>query len=309
MELFSLAEDASPVAQGWLAFLTHEKKLLPKTLEAYARDLSQFGAFLSEHLGAPAGVDDLRGLTGSDFRSFMAYRRNDGVESRSLARQVSAIRSFFGYAERSGAFKNTAYGVVRSPKLPRRLPRPLQIEAAVSMTDTAAFADAEALQWIVARDRAVFILLYACGLRISEALGLTLRQIRQEPVMIKGKGGKTRIVPMLPEARTAVEQYAALCPFAVAADQPLFRGAKGGSLLPRIIQLQMERMRGFLGLPDTATPHALRHSFASHMLASGADLRVIQELLGHASLSTTQVYTDVNREHLLQQYRKAYPKD
>jgi integrase/recombinase XerC len=309
MELFSLAEDAAPIAQGWLAFLTHEKKLSPKTLEAYARDLSQFGAFLAGHLGQAAGIDDLNSLRAGDFRSFMAYRRNDGVESRSLARQVSAIRSFFGYAERSGAFKNTAYGVVRSPKLPRRLPRPLQIDAAASIADATNFVEAETPQWILVRDRAVFTLLYACGLRISEALGLTPKQAAEEPLVIKGKGGKTRIVPMLPEARAALDHYLALCPFALKAGEVLFRGAKGGPLSPRIVQLQMERLRGYLGLPDTATPHALRHSFASHMLGSGADLRVIQELLGHASLSTTQVYTDVNREHVLQQYRKAYPKD
>ena len=307
MEMFSLAEDAAVIAQAWLRSLAHEKMLAAKTLEAYGRDLMQFGSFLRDHLACPAGASDLATLSAADLRSFLSKRRVDGVESRSLARQISAIRSFFRFAERNGHFKNAAVTTLRAPKLPHRLPRPLTKESAQTAVRTG--EDDDGAPWIKARDRAVLTLLYACGLRISEALGLSKRQMQNEPLVIKGKGGKTRIVPVIPEARQAVADYLALCPFVVAPEAPMFRGAKGGPLSPRIVQLHMERLRGAMGLAATATPHAFRHSFASHMLGSGADLRVIQELLGHASLSTTQVYTDVNSDHLLAQYRKAYPDD
>jgi integrase/recombinase XerC len=301
---FNLAPDAAEIAQAWLSSLQTERRVAPKTLEAYARDLSQFGAFLAEHLDEPANIRALTNLMSRDFISFMAHRRNEGIESRSLARQMSAVRSFFKFAERTGAFKNAALTGVRSPKLPHRLPRPLPTDAAAK---TVAMGEQSSLvPWIAARDRAVLMLLYACGLRIAEALSLTPQQFTREPLVIKGKGGKERMVPLLETAREAVEHYRKLCPFDVAAGEPLFRGAKGGPLSPRIVQIEMERMRGALGLPDTATPHALRHSFASHLLGNGADLRAIQELLGHASLSSTQIYTEVNRTHLLEQYRKAH---
>ncbi len=302
---FNLAPDAALVAKAWLHSLAREKQVSPKTLEAYGRDLQQFTAFLTEHLGAHADVTALSELPLSDFRSFMARRRSDGIEVRSLARQMSSLRSFFRFAEARGHFHNKAYGAVRSPKLPHAIPRPLSIEMAEKVT-----ADddmASEVPWIAARDKAVLTLLYACGLRISEALALTEAQLRHNPMTIIGKGGKGRLVPMLPEAKNILEQYISLCPFPVSPGQPLFRGAKGGVLSPRIVQLSMQRLRSALNLPDTATPHAMRHSFASHLLGSGADLRVIQDLLGHASLSSTQIYTEVNREHLLEQYRKAFP--
>ena len=197
---------------------------------------------------------------------------------------------------------------MQSPKLPHAVPKPLTIDAArrVAAADTLATGDTP--KWVLARDQAVLTLLYACGLRISEALSLTPKQAEQQPLVITGKGNKTRIVPVLPAARAAIDTYRELCPFALAENQPMFRGVKGGPLNARNIQLLIERLRGALGLPDTATPHALRHSFATHLLSNGADLRVIQELLGHASLSTTQVYTEVNRAHLLEQYRKAHPR-
>lgn len=303
---FFLAEDAAAVARLWMKSLGRERRLVANTLEAYARDLGQFGRFLQDHLGAAADVAALGALAAADFRSFLAHRRNSGTESRSLARQLSAVRSFFRFAERNRHFRNSSLSTVRTPKLPHRLPRPLSQDAALRTGEVGSRADLNSLPWIHARDRAVFLLLYACGLRVSEALGLSARDFSRDPLVITGKGGKTRMMPVLQCVREAVADYQRQCPFDVGADQPIFRGTKGGVLSPRIVQLEMERLRGVLGLADTATPHALRHSFASHMLGAGADLRVIQELLGHASLSTTQVYTEVNREHLMAQYKKAH---
>lgn len=302
---FNLAPDAALVAKAWLQSLKSEKRVSPKTLEAYGRDFLQFTAFVTEHLGAHANLVMLAELPLADFRSFMARRRNDGIEVRSLARQMSSLRSFFRFAEVRGHFHNKAYGAVRSPKLPHAIPRPLSIEMAEKVTSDEDMASE--VPWIAARDRAVLTLLYACGLRISEALALTEVQLRHNPMTIIGKGGKGRLVPLLPDVKTILQQYIALCPFPVERDQPLFRGAKGGVLSPRIVQLSMQRLRSALNLPDTATPHAMRHSFASHLLGSGANLRVIQDLLGHASLSSTQIYTEVDRAHLLEQYRKAFP--
>lgn len=304
----SLAPDACSAAQAWLRSLSAERRMSPRTIEAYARDLGQFASFMAAHLGEPPAVADLASLGASDFRAFLARRRMDGARSRTLARQLSALRSFYRYAERNGLFRNPAIAAVRSPRLPHAVPKPLTVEAARRVAEADALASAETPRWVLARDQAVLTLLYACGLRISEALALTPAQARQQPLTIIGKGNKTRIVPVLPAARTAIETYLDLCPFPLADKEPMFRGVKGGPLNARLIQLLIERLRGALGLPDTATPHALRHSFATHLLANGADLRVIQELLGHASLSTTQVYTEVNRAHLLAQYRKAHPR-
>ena len=305
LNAFNLAPDAAVIAQGWMQSLAKEKRVAAKTLEAYGRDLSQFGAFLMSHLGEAADVKALAELPLADFRSFMARRRNEGIEARSLARQMSSLRSFFRFAEARGYFHNKAYGAVRSPKLAHAIPRPLSVEMAEKVTADEDMASD--VPWIAARDKAVLTLLYACGLRISEALALTESQLRHSPMTIIGKGGKGRLVPLLPEVKAIVEDYIRLCPFPVPRDAPLFRGAKGGVLSPRIVQLSMQRLRSALNLPETATPHAMRHSFASHLLGNGADLRVIQDLLGHASLSTTQVYTEVNRQHLLDQYRKAFP--
>ena len=301
---FHLAPDAAAVAQDWLRVLSSERRLAVKSREAYASDLGQFGSFLAEHLGAAADVKSLRGLELSDFRAFLARRRSDGVASRSVARQVSALKSFFRYAERSGAFANQSYASLRAPKLAHSIPRPLSVGHAARLSG---MAEALSDDWVGLRDRAIVLLLYSCGLRISEALAITPKDFGASPLVITGKGGKTRIVPVLVEARAAVEAYVAACPLDLTGDQALFRGAKGGALSPRLVQLLMERLRGALLLPDTATPHALRHSFASHLLGNGADLRVIQELLGHASLSTTQVYTEVDRSHVMAQFRKAFP--
>jgi integrase/recombinase XerC len=306
IQQFGFAADVAPVVSTWLSMLRAERRMAAKTLEAYTRDLGQFGRFLQDHLGELAGQEALRDLTASDFRAFMAKRRNSGVESRSLARQLSALRSFFRYAEKSGAFACAALSAVRSPKIAHSVPRPLG-EGQARLVSEAGALDADGEEpWIKARDAAVLTLLYACGLRISEALSLTPQQVASNPMVITGKGGKQRMVPVVRVAAEAIETYQNLCPFPLLRGQPLFRGAKGGPLSARIIQLLMERLRGALNLPETATPHALRHSFASHLLGNGADLRVIQDLLGHASLSSTQIYTEVNRKHLLEQYAKAF---
>jgi integrase/recombinase XerC len=302
---FNLAPDAADIATSWLAALKSERRMAVKTLDAYAHDVAQFCGFLAGHIGEVATAKILTELTASDFRSFMAKRRNDGIQSRSLARQMSAIRSFFRHAERRGDFKCAALGVVRAPKIAHSVPRPLPENSARRVAAADVFENDEA--WVQARDAAVLTLLYACGLRISEALSLTVKQAQRNPIVVLGKGGKTRIVPVVQLAQDAIATYLELCPLVLPPHEPLFRGVKGGALSPRIIQLLMERMRGALNLPDSATPHALRHSFASHLLGAGADLRVIQDLLGHASLSSTQVYTEVNRTHLLEHYRKAFP--
>ena len=306
MELlnYNLAPNAADVARTWLLSLAKEKRLSPKTLEAYGRDIQQFAGFLQEHLGGAADVAELETLALSDFRSFMAKRRTAGIEARSLARQMSSLRSFFRFAEARQHFHNKAYGAVRSPKLAHAIPRPLSIATAGKVVGDEDMA--HDVPWIAARDKAVLTLLYACGLRISEALALSRNQLKDDPLIIKGKGGKTRLVPLLPQAKAAIEHYLTLLPSPVPPHEPLFRGAKGGPLSPRLVQLMMQHLRSALNLPDTATPHALRHSFASHLLGNGADLRVIQDLLGHASLSSTQIYTEVNRAHLLEQYRKAH---
>ena len=303
---FGFGRDAAVITVDWLRSLQSERRVAANTLEAYLRDISQFGQFLKDHLGQAPGVSDLSQLTASDFRAFMARRRKGGVESRTLARQLSAIRSFFRFAERNACFKNAALSALRSPKLPHAVPKPLSIDAAIAVAAGDVLSTDETPKWIEARDRAVLTLLYACGLRISEAIGLTLSQSKSSPLVIIGKGGKTRIAPMLPRVREVLDGYLALCPFSLKPNEPMFRGLRGGPLNARNIQLLIETMRGALNLPDTATPHALRHSFATHLLGNGADLRVIQELLGHASLSSTQIYTEVDRAHLLEQYRKAH---
>ena len=304
----SLAPDAAAVAQAWLQSLKAERRMSPKTLEAYARDFGQFAQFMAEHLGGAPGTAELSALTVSDFRAFLARRRTQGVESRTLARQLSGLRSFYRHAEKVGLFRNAALSAIRAPKLPHAVPKPVSPEKAATLVKADALALPDTPRWMLARDEAVLTLLYACGLRISEALALSPSQAGGGFLTITGKGNKTRIVPLLPVARAAVARYLDLCPFALAPKEPMFRGLKGGTLNARNIQMLVARLRGALGLPETATPHALRHSFASHLLAHGADLRVIQELLGHASLSTTQAYTEVNRAHLLEQYRKAHPR-
>jgi len=309
---FSAQPDAAEAIRGWLACLAHERGSGANTLDAYARDLRQFCAFLNEHLGQAPALRDFNALTAADFRAFMAWRRAQGASSRSLSRSLSALRACFRHLERAGHLKNRAVLAVAMPRVPRSLPRPLTVDKARAVvTESGADDGRECAPWVNLRDQAVLLLLYGSGLRISEALALNRGDAPVPPrdvLRVKGKGGQERVVPVLPIAQEAVIHYLEACPYPLLGDDPLFVGVRGGRLSPRIVQLLIARMRAALDLPPTATPHALRHSFATHLLGSGADLRAIQELLGHASLSTTQVYTDVDRDALLKVYTKAHPR-
>ncbi len=298
---------ARDALQSWLEWQKSLNGAATNTLDAYARDVGDFLAFMSVHKGAAQGIAPLMRLTVSDMRAWMAQARGSGIGSRSLARKLSAVKSFFRWlSEREGA-EISAVLAARSPKFQRKLPRPLSEDAAQAMIETVEFQHEN--PWIATRDMAVITLLYGCGLRISEALSLNGQDAPLPPVLrIIGKGGKERVIPVIGAARDAVEAYLALCPWPLEPDQPLFRGLRGGRLSPRAVQKVMERARAQLGLPASATPHAMRHSFATHLLSAGGDLRAIQELLGHASLSTTQAYTAVDQARLMEVYDKAHPK-
>lgn len=304
-----LSADLDEAVGRWIDHLVAERGLSEATREAYGRDLGQLMAFLRSHFGRAPSLGDLAGLDARAFRAFLSARRKAGIDSRSLARSLSALRTFFRWLDADAGMANRAIQRVAMPKVARRVPRPLTVERALSLVDGDTLGGRE--EWIDARDIAVLLLLYGSGLRISEALGLTVAGAptgTRDVLRIVGKGGRERVVPVLPVTREAVVRYLALCPYALEGDGPLFVGAKGGPLSPRIIQLLVARARDALGLSETATPHALRHSFATHLLSSGADLRQIQELLGHASLSTTQVYTEVDRDRLLAVYDSAHPR-
>jgi integrase/recombinase XerC len=292
----------------WLQSLETERRLAANTLEAYERDTRQFLAFLSGHLGGPAKLSDIHTLRTADLRSFLAKRRREGSGARSLGRHLAGLRSFLRYLERKGLANAAAAGAIRAPRQPKSLPKPLSNRQALDVVSAEAQLNEE--PWIAARDAAVLTLLYGCGLRISEALDLTPADIPKGATSLRvtGKGSKTRMVPLLPIVPQVIDTYRTLCPYNLPAEEPLFRGARGGKLNPGIIQREMQKLRGALGLPDSATPHALRHSFATHLLSGGGDLRSIQELLGHASLSTTQVYTGVDQARLLEVYDRAHPR-
>ena len=297
--------------EDWLAYLSVERQLAPNTAEAYARDISQFLAFLAVHFNKLPDMKQLLALKPRDVRGFLAARRGEDVGSRSLARTLSALRMFYKFLERRGYGKNDAIRAVALPKLPHSVPKPLTAPKATALVDGADIVGEDVPEWVLARDTAVLALLYGSGLRISEALSLKRREAPvkgRDVLRVTGKGSKTRVVPVLPIVREAVERYLALCPLKLGSDDPLFVGVRGKQLSPRLIQLRIARARAALGLPETATPHALRHSFATHLLGAGADLRAIQELLGHASLSTTQGYTEVDRAHLLKAYTNAHPR-
>jgi integrase/recombinase XerC len=302
---------ASPAARaalaGWLVHLSAIDGAAKATVAAYADDVGRWIGFLAEHRGGTEEVAALAAAPQADLRAFMAAERGRGVSARSLARRLSAVKGFTGWLAERERVDATATLSTRAPKFRRKLPRPLAEEAARAVLED---VGAEArVPWIAARDAAVVTLLYGLGLRISEALGLTgAAHPLPQVLRITGKGGKERLVPVLPAAQAAVARYVALVPFEITPDAPLFRGARGGPLNPRLIQAAMERVRHRLGLPASATPHALRHSFATHLLVAGGDLRAIQELLGHASLSTTQGYTAVDTARLMEVYARAHPR-
>ena len=291
---------------AWHRDMGSVRRLAPKTLEAYGRDLGQFLGFLGPHHGGPVSLAILRDMRAADIRAFMAVRREEGIEARSLARGLSAIKSFFRFLEREGVLSTEALNIVRTPKAKKSLPKALTVTE--SLATITATDELEDRPWVAARDMAVISLCYGAGLRISEALALSRTDLDGPSLRVTGKGGKTRLVPLIESVRASIEAYLKLCPFPLTASQPLFRGVKGGVLSPRLIQLRLVQLRSALGLPPSATPHALRHSFATHLLGRGGDLRAIQELLGHASLSTTQIYTAVDTDRLLDAYRAAHPR-
>jgi integrase/recombinase XerC len=306
---FAAAPDLAAAIAGWTRHLAVERRASPHTVAAYGSDLACFLDFLRDHLGGLPGIASLATLTPRDLRAFLVRRADRAEAKTSLARSLSVVRSFYRYLDRQGHAKNDAVLTLRGPRLPKSLPRPVSVADA---RDTLDAAGAETVEpWIAARDAAILTLLYGCGLRLSEALGLTRREAPRPGtavLAITGKGNKQRLVPILPAVAEAIEAYLALCPHAPAPDGPLFLGLRGGPLNPRLVQRLMETLRHRLGLPETATPHALRHSFATHLLGGGADLRAIQELLGHASLSTTQRYTAVDGTRLQEIYRRAHPR-
>jgi len=304
-----IAPKVAAALESWLRQLGGERSFSPSTIEAYRRDVLQFLVFLAEHLGGAPSLKELAVLAPADVRAFMAARRAEGIGSRSLMRSLAGMRGFARFLERSGRGKVGALAAVRAPKVAKTLPRPLPPAAAKRVVDPDLSAGDGREPWLHARDAAVLALLYGSGLRISEALGLKRSDFSdRDTVTVTGKGKKQRMVPVLSQVAKLIAEYLALCPYDLPDGGPLFVGAKGGPLPARVVQLTMARLRGALGLAETATPHALRHSFATHLLARGGDLRSIQELLGHASLATTQIYTEVDAERLIEAYRAAHPR-
>lgn len=296
--------------KAWLEHLGGERRLASNTLAAYERDTRQFLGFLSAQKGGGSvTLPDLESLKPVTFRAFLAKRKAGNASARTMARGLAAIRSFLKYLEKHGEVNAAGISAMRAPKQPKSLPKPVSADDALNLANARMQPADE--PWIRSRNAAVLTLLYGCGLRIGEALSLDggeLRDPSQRTLTVTGKGGKTRMVPLLPIIFQAIDSYRAQCPFDLTVGQPLFRGARGGALHPAVLQRDMRVMRGALGLPHTATPHALRHSFATHLLANGGDLRSIQELLGHASLSTTQTYTQVDTSHLMAAYAAAHPR-
>jgi integrase/recombinase XerC len=305
--VFDLSPGLRDALARWLVHLRAIDGRAEKTVTAYGADLQACLSFMTGHLGAGLGTAALIALSPQDMRAWMAHERGRGLSARSLARALSALKGFLRWLSDHEGGDATVALSARGPKFRRPLPRPLSVDGAAAMiADVGAGARED---WVTLRDQAVVTLLYGCGLRISEALGLDgSAHPLPETLRITGKGGKTRLVPVLPVARAAVAAYVGACPIPVEAGRPLFRGTRGGPLNPRLIALAMEEARNRLGLPATATPHAMRHSFATHLLAKGGDLRSIQELLGHSSLSTTQAYTTVDAARLMEVYDNAHPR-
>jgi integrase/recombinase XerC len=297
--------------RAWLDQLEHERRASPRTLEAYSHQAGLYLAFLERHRGGDVlSLADLGGVTAAEVRAFLAWRRSGAqpLSPRSLGQALAAVRAFHRFLDRRLDTPNDQLALVRGPKVPASAPRPVNEDQARGLLQEPE-SDPDRAAWEAARDRAVLTLLYGCGLRISEALSLVRADAPLgETLRIVGKGSKTRLVPVLPAVRQAVDAYLAELPFPLAPDEPLFRAPRGGPLSPRHVQATVQGLRGRLGLPASATPHALRHSFATHLLGAGADLRSIQELLGHASLSTTQKYTAVDASWLLSAYAKAHPR-
>ena len=301
-----LSAGATTLLSDWLKQLQAVRGRSAKTAVAYQSDLAGFLGFMTAHTGGPMGLRALADISVGDLRAWMAARRSADLSARSLARELSAVRGFYAWLDRAHGVSCPALGAIRSPKAETRLPRPVAVSDARRLI---AATGHHPQPWVAARDTAVLTLIWGSGLRISEALGLRQADAPLgEAVRVTGKGGKVRSVPVVDAARQAVEVYRRLCPLAPAPDAPLFLGVRGGALNPRTLRGAMTTARQALGLPSTATPHALRHSFATHLLQAGGDLRAIQELLGHASLSSTQIYTAVDEQRLMDVYDKAHPR-
>ncbi len=295
----------------WQDWLAHERRYSAHTLDGYSRDLNFFLKFLCGHLGHGVGLNDLNRLSTRDFRGYLARRNADGLGRTSTARAMSTLKSFFKFLEREGRISSTIIQTVRIPKVPKSIPKALSIEDALTTLEVVEELSDE--PWVGKRDRALLSLLYGCGLRLGEALKLSRDEGQRAleadaTLVISGKGGKQRVVPVLRAVGKAISDYLDHCPYRLAGSDPLFVGVRGKRLNPAIAQKQVREVRALLNLPASATPHALRHSFATHLLGGGGDLRTIQELLGHASLSSTQRYTEVDGEHLSQVYEAAHPR-
>lgn len=298
----------SDLLARWAEWLQEARKMSPHTVAAYEADIRRFLAFQERHQGTDISIDDLTSLAVQDFRAWLAYRSTEKYEHRSTARALSVIRSFFRFLAKQGYPTNTALAGIRSPRLKIGLPRPLSVDQAKNLVNEIDLSAHEF--WIGCRNRALFTLLYAAGLRLGEALNLTRKQapLESDTLRVQGKGKRERIIPVLPIVAQTLQEYIRSCPFGLPPDGPLFVGAKGGKLHPGIAQKSMRDYRRAIGLPETATPHALRHSCATHLMGASGDLRGVQELLGHASLSTTQVYTDVDITRLMKVYNSAHPR-
>ncbi len=301
---YNASREIKQLIAQWQSWLLNERRYSPHTLDAYSRDLSGFFDFAAEHLGKVPETADLAKLEVRDFRAYLSQRAARHIDKSSLARELSTLKNFFKWLARYDILRNPALSVIRTPRRAKVLPKALEVNDTFNVIDEA--QNLASNSWQGLRDTAIFTLLYGCGLRISEALSLNVGDIGNNDFLrIKGKGNKERIVPLLPVVVENINKYLAECPYQPKQGEPLFLGARGDRLVPRIIQRQMQKIRAYLGLPDNLTPHALRHSFATHLLAEGTDLRSIQELLGHASLTTTQRYTDVQIETLKKEYDKA----
>jgi len=292
---------------NWQQWMTIERNCSDNTSDAYSRDISSFLFYLTDHLGFPPSLNDLQGLKTTDFRGYLAMRHNSGISATSIARSVSTIRNFYRFLDRNGIISNAAIKNIKTPKRPHSIPKPLSQLEAQKVLDV--IGKLHQTPWIAARDLAILTLLYGCGLRISEALNLNIEDVPNgDKIVINGKGNKQRLVPVLPIVTNSIKYYLNLYPNQLENHRPLFIGAHGSRLNAGVIQRQIRKLRPLLGLPATTTPHALRHSFATHLLSRGGDLRTIQELLGHESLSTTQRYTDVDISHLIKTFRNTHPR-
>lgn len=303
----SAAADLADKYQLWVNYLTHEKRFSRHTLRAYTADLHYFFDFMTRHMGKPPSMNDLSAASLRDFRAWLTKRTVEGAGASTRSRSLSSVRNFITWLDKQGHLHNAAIGSIRTPKLPKRLPRALPQKQAREVIEHAdELPDAP---WIGLRDRALFMLLYGCGLRIDEALQLNYGNRPQKgEVRVMGKGSKERMVPVIPIVEKMLGEYLAACPYPMGKETPLFLGSRGKRLNQGVAQRELRNLRKAFGLPESVTPHALRHSFATHILVNGADLRTIQELLGHASVSTTQRYTDFDNAQLLQIYMNAHPR-